>query len=180
MSDSLLVGEPRGLVMVFTGQGKGKTTAALGAAMRAVGSGLKVLMIQFIKGGRTYGELASTAALDGLDIRPMGLGLIGGRRDLSPHRQAARQALQAARSEMLSGRWEMLILDEVFMALKRDFVELAEVKGLIEMRPPSMHLILTGRGCPPELYKKADTVTEMVAVKHHLQARCKAQAGIEF
>jgi len=172
--------EGKGLVMVFTGPGKGKTTAALGAALRAVGSGLRVLMIQFIKGGRRYGELDGAALVDGLEIRPMGLGLIGGRKDLAPHRRAARQAWQAARRELASGRWEMLILDEVFLALGRGFLERAELEELLGSRPPGVHLVLTGRGCPPELYGLADTVTEMAAVKHHLQAGCKAQAGIEF
>ena len=173
-------GGPRGLVMIFTGPGKGKTTSALGAALRAAGSGLRVLMIQFIKGGRTYGELHAAARVESLAIRPMGLGLIGRQSDLEPHRRAARRAWQSAERELVSGRWEMLILDEVFPALERGFVSAAELEGLIAARPPGVHLILTGRGCPPELYHLADTVTEMRAAKHHLQAGLRAQAGIEY
>jgi cob(I)alamin adenosyltransferase len=172
--------ESQGLVMVFTGPGKGKTTAALGAALRATGSGLRVLMIQFIKGGRTYGELAAAKTVDGLEIRPMGLGLIRGDGGLAPHLNAARRAWRTAGSELASGRWEMLILDEVFPALEYGFLERAELEELIKARPADVHLILTGRGCPPELHEKADMVTEMAAAKHHLEAGINAQAGIEF
>lgn len=172
--------EPKGLVMIFTGQGKGKTTAALGAALRATGNGLRVLMIQFIKGGRTYGELHAAARVDGLAIRPMGLGLIGRQSDLEPHRQAARRAWRSAAQEMASGRWEMLILDEVFAALERGFLERGELEEFIAARLPDVHLILTGRGCPRDLYPLADTVTEMNPAKHHLEAGCRAQAGIEY
>lgn len=180
MCDKSSSGPAQGLVLVFTGEGKGKTTSALGAALRAVGSGLRVLMIQFIKGGRTYGELFSAAKLEGLEIRPMGLGLIGKRSDLAPHQEAARQAWRAAEQELASGRWDLLILDEVFVALRRGFLTLAALRGLIAAKPDGMHLILTGRGCPPEIYDLADTVTEMKAVKHHLRAGHRAQAGMEF
>jgi cob(I)alamin adenosyltransferase len=172
---------PKGLVMIFTGQGKGKTTAALGAALRATGNGLKVLMIQFIKGGRSYGELVAAESLTGLEIRPRGLGLIGrGGGDLTPHRRAARAAWQEAGEELASGRWDMLILDEVFAALNRGFITREELSQFIHDRPAGPHLVLTGRDCPPELQREADLVTEMRAVKHHLESGCPAQEGIEF
>ncbi len=148
----------RGLVLIFTGRGKGKTTAALGSALRAVGHGQRVLMIQFIKGARDTGESAAAAHLPGLELRPLGRGLPGRSRDLAPHREAARLAWETVRAEMAAGRWELLILDEVFAALNRGFVTVEELAGLLTGRPPGVNLILTGRGCPPELYPRADCV----------------------
>ncbi len=169
----------RGLVMVNTGQGKGKTTAALGAALRAAGQGLEVLVLQFIKSGRGYGETAAMRRL-GVAMEGLGLGLIRPGDDLAPHREAAKRAWQRARAEAASGRWDLLVLDELCPALQRGFVAMAEVRELLASRPPGLHLIITGRNCPPELLDLADTVTEMRAVRHHLDAGVPAQEGIEY
>ena len=169
-----------GLVMILTGDGKGKTTSALGAALRASGQGLKVLIVQFIKGGRNYGELTALAEVTGVEIRPMGLGLIRKQDDLAPHREKARQAWDLAREEAACGKWDMLILDEVFAALSRGFVGREELADLIGQKPRALHLILTGRGCPDELLAKADMVTRMEPVKHHLKGGIKARRGIEY
>ena len=169
-----------GLVLIYTGPGKGKTTAALGSALRALGHGLRVLMIQFIKSPRGQGELEAAGHLPGLSIRPLGLGLIRPGDDPAPHRAAARQAWEMAREELASGAWEMLILDEVFAALSRGFIAPREMKDLLAARTPEMHLVLTGRDCPGEFMALADMVTEMEAIKHHLKAGRLAQEGIEF
>ncbi|MCB2189131.1 MAG: cob(I)yrinic acid a,c-diamide adenosyltransferase [Deltaproteobacteria bacterium] len=171
----------KGLNMIITGRGKGKTTAALGQAFRAHGQGLRVLMLQFIKGARAYGELASAALLPRLSLRPRGLGLIGkSPADLAPHRDAARQAWEEARREVMSGDWDLVILDEIFLAVQRGFVTPAEVGGLMAAKPPDLHLILTGRGCPEELYAQADLVSEIQEVKHHYHSGVPSQAGVEY
>jgi cob(I)alamin adenosyltransferase len=170
----------RGLLMINTGPGKGKTTASLGAALRAAGAGLKVLVIQFIKGKWRYGELEALAGLANISIRPMGLGLMGKDADLTPHREKAAQAMATAKDEMQSGRWELLILDELCYALERGLIGLDDAMELIKQRPPALHMILTGRGCPKELIEAADTVTYFQDIKHHLAAGVQAQTGIEF
>lgn len=172
--------ERHGLVMVFTGHGKGKTTAALGAALRAAGAGLSVRVIQFIKSGQGYGELAALARLPEVRLTAHGLGLIGAAADLAPHRAAAQAALAEAARELASGAWDMVILDEVCVALAKGLLGLDEVLALVRSRPPATHLILTGRDCPAELMALADTVTEMREIRHHLAAGVTAQAGVEF
>ena len=172
--------EQRGLVLVNTGRGKGKTTAALGAALRAVGQGWRVLMIQFIKANTDTGEYRAAGSLDGLEIRTLGLGLIRQGADLEPHRAKAREAWEKARAEALSGRWDMLILDEIMAAMGRGFLEPAELASLIRERPADLVLILTGRNCPPEIADLADTVTDMRMVKHHAAAGRMAAPGVEY
>lgn len=172
--------ETKGLVMINTGRGKGKTTAALGQALRAAGQGLRVLIIQFIKGGSDYGELTGVGYLPGVEIRPTGLGLIKEGEDLEPHRRQARQGWDMARREVASGHWDMVILDEICVAMKRGFVELDEVIELIDHKPPALHLVLTGRYCPERLFGLADTVTVMDEVKHHMADGVEAQPGVEF
>ena len=169
-----------GLVMINTGKGKGKTTAALGQALRAAGQGLRVLIIQFIKGGMDYGELAGIDFLPTVEIRPTGLGLIRDHADLEPHRVKARQGWDMACREVAGGGWDMVVLDEICMAMKRGFVELDEVVQLMEGKPPELHLVITGRYCPEALFGLADTVTVMDEVKHHLADGVDAQPGVEF
>ena len=168
-----------GLVLVNTGDGKGKTTAALGAALRALSYDWRVLMIQFIKGKRSSGERQIAAKLPGLVIRAGGLGLIRGK-DPQRHRQKARDTWQQACREVASDQWDLVILDEIFLALGYGFVSIPELVQLIQKRPPRLHLILTGRGCPPEIMELADTVTEMRNLKHHLQAGVSTRRGIEY
>ncbi|MBQ3441638.1 MAG: cob(I)yrinic acid a,c-diamide adenosyltransferase [Selenomonadaceae bacterium] len=170
--------ERRGLIIVHTGDGKGKTTAALGLAIRAFGAGLKVLILQFIKGQRRSGELEALNAL-GIEIRQLGLGFIT-QDNFDEQRQSARTALELARGEILSGTWDLIVLDEVNYAVKFGLLNAADVLGLIKIRPPQMHLVFTGRDALAELIDAADLVTEMKLIKHPFQKGIAAQAGIEF
>jgi cob(I)alamin adenosyltransferase len=171
--------DKKGLILVNTGPGKGKTTAALGAALRAAGAGLKVLIIQFVKGGG-YSEIKAIEAVPNIEVRSLGGGMIGRSQDLEPHRHKARDALETAQSEAESGHWDMLILDEVCWALHKDLIPVEAVLELLRHRPPGLHMILTGRFCPQEILNLADTITRMKAVKHHFESGVKAQAGIEY
>lgn len=171
--------EQRGLVMINTGHGKGKTTAALGAVLRAVGQGLSALILQFIKSGDGYGELEGLSYLPGVEIRSRGLGLIGDD-ELSPHRDAALKAWDEAKQEVLSGRWDLIVLDELCIAMKYGFVTLEDAVGLIKAKPEELILIITGRYCPKKLFDHADTVTEMKAIKHHMATGRESQAGVEY
>lgn len=171
-----------GLVIVFTGNGKGKTTAALGMALRAWGQGMKILMLQFIKGDRTYGELLASQKLEGLEIRPVGEGFItgGSGEKLEHHRFAAQRALAEARREIISCRWDLIILDEIIYAVGFNLLTEEDLADIIAVKPPGTHLVLTGRNAPQSLIDRADLVTEMVAVKHPFTRGIKAQRGVEF
>jgi cob(I)alamin adenosyltransferase len=171
---------PHGLVLINTGPGKGKTTAALGAALRAAGQGLRVLIVQFIKGGGYYGELGALRNIPQIEIRPMGLGLIQPDEDLAPHQESARRALAAAREAVTSGQWDLVVLDEICVALDRGFFEPEEVVALIEARSEGVHLILTGRNCPEPVLAVADTISRIEEVRHHFASGVGAQKGIEF
>jgi cob(I)alamin adenosyltransferase len=166
--------------MINTGPGKGKTTAALGAALRAAGQGLRVLIIQFIKGGSFYGELEALQKIPRIEIRPMGLGLIRGDADQDPHREAARLALDSARQEVTSGQWDLVVLDEICIALDYEFIEPGEVAAMIQARADELHLILTGRNCPEHVLALADTVSRIEDVRHHFASGVEAQPGIEY
>ncbi len=177
--------ERHGLVIVHTGDGKGKTTAALGLALRAWGSGLRVLILQFIKGGQRYGELAAIEALKGvrdtIEARQCGLGFT--RRDetrKAEHIAAAKEAVCEAEQEIVSGAWDLIILDEINYAVKFGLLETEDVLRLVGKKPQELHLVLTGRDASPELIAAADLVTEMKLVKHPFQEGIKAQKGIEF
>ena len=162
----------RGLVIVHTGDGKGKTTAALGLAIRAFGAGLKVLILQFIKGKKISGELNALSQL-GIEIRRLGLGFVT-KENFDEQKKSARAAIE------LSGAWDLIILDEINYAVKFGLVDASEILSLIEIRPPQMHLVFTGRDALPELIDAADLVTEMKLVKHPFQRGISAQSGIEF
>jgi cob(I)alamin adenosyltransferase len=178
--------EPRGLVIVNTGDGKGKTTAALGLAMRAAGNKLRVLVIQFIKGQWKTGESQSFRLLEPtVEIVRMGQGftierLRDKRIPMEKHELAAAEAFARASVVVRSGEYDMVILDELLGSIKAGLVQLDDVLQLIRDKPPALHLVLTGRGAPPELIDAADLVTEMRLVKHPLQQGVKAQRGIEF
>lgn len=167
-----------GLIIVHTGDGKGKTTAALGLAIRAWGAGLKVLILQFIKGERRSGELKALDAL-GIEVRQMGLGFTS-KGELDKHKAAAQSAIESARKEILSDAWDLIILDEINYAVKFNLLSAAEVLELIRIRPPQLHLVFTGRDALPELIDAADLVTEMKLIKHPFQNGVAAQVGIEF
>ncbi len=173
----------KGLTIVYTGNGKGKTTAALGLALRAIGYRMKVLMIQFIKGEWKPGELRGARRLaPELEIRPMGIGFVTYRpkRSFEEHKAAAEKAWAASRDEIFSGRYDIVILDEILNALRFGLLPVEEVVAVIREKPESLHLVLTGRGAPKEILDLADLVTEMVAVKHPYEQGIQAQKGVDF
>lgn len=173
----------KGLILVNTGEGKGKTTASLGMALRAWGQGMKVLVIQFVKGGWKYGELKAAEKLGpNFEIRPMGEGFIKKTdgKSLDEHKHAAREALAAAREEIASGKYDLIILDEVLYAIHYGLIALDDVLALLDQKPEHLHLVLTGRNAPPEIIERADTVTGMQEIKHPYKQGIPAQKGIEF
>ena len=176
----------KGLVLVHTGEGKGKTTAAIGLAVRAWGDGFRILILQFIKGSWKYGELSTLKALaeiDGrIEIRPTGIGFTrnASSEEMAVHREKARTALQEALTEMTSGQWDMIILDEINYALNFGLLEEQEVLELLSQKPTELHLVLTGRHALPAIIDCADLVTEMRLIKHPFQKGIRAQKGIEF
>ncbi len=178
-----------GLIIVYTGDGKGKTSAALGAAMRALGHGWKVLIIQFFKGDWpvVYGELELAKKLyPQFEVLQLGKGFVkimGDKKPFEEHVQAAEGALALTRERMLSGTYDLIILDEVIYALKyMDFslIELKDLMELLKQKPPQTHIILTGRNAPPELIEAADLVTEMREIKHPMKRGIPAQQGIDY
>lgn len=175
----------RGLIIVHTGNGKGKTTAALGLAVRAWGDGLRVLILQFIKGSWKYGELEALRILgetDGrLEVRRGGRGFSQrDTEDKAEHRKAAQKAWREALEEITAFRWDLIVLDEINYAVKFGLVEIEQVMDLLDKKPSELHLVLTGRDARPELIERADLVTEMRLIKHPYQEGIKAQKGIEF
>jgi cob(I)alamin adenosyltransferase len=174
--------EKNGLVIVHTGDGKGKTTAALGLAMRAWGDGLRILILQFIKGSWKYGELKAIERLgDRIEVHQCGYGFTQkAGSNAVRDQEAAAAALQCAREALQSGKWDMLILDELNYAVKFGLLDVKDVLDMIDKKPPEMHLILTGRDACPDVIEAADLVTEMHLIKHPFQKGIKAQKGIEF
>ena len=172
----------KGLIIVNTGNGKGKTTAALGLAIRAWGQGLKVLILQFIKGSWKYGELAAISKMDdNIVIMPLGEGFTNKNlEEKEKHKFVAIEALTTAEKEVKSKKWDMIILDEINYALKYDLLELNSVLKLLYEKDSSLHLVLTGRDAKEEIISRADMVTEMKELKHHYKNGIKAQRGIEF
>lgn len=172
-----------GLLIVHTGNGKGKTTAALGLAVRAWGQGLRILILQFIKGGWKYGELKALERFSPeIEIRPMGEGFTqkANNEEKEIHRAAAQVTLNEAKIAIQSGTWDMVILDEINYAVKFELIGLDDVLALLDVKPASLHLVLTGRDARQEIIDRADLVTEMKEIKHPYQSGIKAQAGIEF
>jgi len=171
----------RGLVIVLTGDGKGKTTAALGQALRALGHGLKVLVIQFMK-GKKYGEvLAAEKYLPSLTIVRSGLDSFVMKNNPAPvDIELARQGLNLAKKAIASGEYNMVILDEINVALDFKLISLEEVLEMIRNRPSHVDVVLTGRYAPPEIIGIADTVSEVKEIKHHYTQGFKERAGIEF
>jgi len=174
----------KGLIIVHTGPGKGKTTAALGAALRAVGQGLKVLMVQFIKGTWHYGELDAARMLgeDRFKILPMGRGFVKtGREEPDPEDvRLAEGAWQFARERILSGEYDLVILDEINYAISYKMLKPEPVLETLKRKPAMVHVILTGRNAHPTILECADLVTEMREVKHPYQKGIPAQRGIEY
>lgn len=174
----------QGLVVVYTGNGKGKTTAALGLVVRATGYGLKTLMIQFVKGSWRYGELTGAERLKPeFEIRPAGKGFVGIIDDKLPieeHRKAAEEAMDEVERIVAAGQYDIVILDEVLVAMGLGLITEERLHGLLDHRPTGLHLVLTGRGCPQSIIDRADLVTEMKEIKHPYQQGRKAEKGIDF
>lgn len=177
-----------GLIIVITGDGKGKTTSALGLAFRALGSGLKVFMVQYIKGKWKTGEkkladlLRSHADHLGLDveIRPMGDGFTWVTQNREQDIATTRQIWEVSKEAIASKKYDLVILDEINVVMKLGYLDPKEVVEFLRTKDPDLHVVLTGRGAPPEVRELADTVSEIAAVKHHYKAGVKAQQGIEF
>ena len=156
----------KGLLIVFTGNGKGKTTAALGMAMRAAGHGMKVLILQFIKGAWAYGELQSLGKMEEIEIKPLGTGFTWKKESLEEDRRLAEAGWEVAVSEMKRGHYDMIVLDELNVVLSYGLLPGEAVVQALENRPIEPHIVVTGRDAPDELIAIADLVTEMKAVKH--------------
>ena len=178
------VGESRrGLILINTGPGKGKTTAAMGTALRAVGNGLRVLMLQFLKGSWHYGELDAVEAFGGnFVMKQMGRGFVkvGGAETDPEDIRMVEAAWEEAKVAIQSGEWDMVVLDEINYAIGYGLLDPAKVAETLTSRPEMVHVILTGRNAHPSLIAIADTVTEMREVKHAYQKGILAQRGIEF
>ncbi len=176
--------EKDSLVIVYTGNGKGKTTAALGMALRAVGHDYKVCMIQFIKGSWHYGEMSSSKKLEPeFELIAVGKGFVGIIDDTSPHSEhekSAREALRISKEKILSKKFDIVILDEINYAIDLSLVELNPVLDLIKSKPSNVTLILTGNHAKDEIIQSADLVTEMKEIKHPFKSGIKAKKGIDF
>jgi len=176
--------EKEGLVIVYTGNGKGKTTAALGMALRAVGHNYKVCMIQFIKGSWHYGEMSSSKKLEPeFELIAVGKGFVGIIDDTSPHSEhekSAREALRISKEKILSKKFDVVILDEINYAIDLNLVKLNQVLDLIKLKPSNVTLVLTGNHAKDEIIQSADLVTEMKEIKHPFKSGIKAKKGIDF
>ena len=173
------------MLYIFTGDGKGKTTAALGQAMRAVGEGKRVSMVQFIKGPWKSGEDESAKLLlPDFKLVKMGKGFVGIMGDNLPreeHVRAAEEALDYARKEAESGNWDILILDEINNAVSLNLISKEKVLDFIDFAEKKLeHLVFTGRDAPPEFIDRADLVTEMRDIKHPYQRGIKGKRGMEY
>ena len=170
----------KGLIIVNTGNGKGKTTAALGVALRACGYRMKVIMLQFFKGKWKYGELRSASKLETFEIRPLGQGFTWESKDIEVDKRMVREAWQVASAEILSGKYDLVILDEINYALHYGYLPVEDVVDFLKKKPEMLHVILTGRNAKPEVIEIADMVTEMNEIKHPFNEGIVAQKGIEF
>jgi cob(I)alamin adenosyltransferase len=170
----------KGVVIVNTGKGKGKTTSALGLLFRAWGQGLRVCMLQFIK-ARTgkWGEVKAAQKM-GIEIIPLGDGFTWLSSDIEKDKALAHQGWEICRQKILSGDYDLIVLDEMTYPLKYNWLSWEEVRPVLDQRPAGMHLVITGRYAIPELVEYADTVSEITEVKHHYRAGVKAQKGVEF
>jgi cob(I)alamin adenosyltransferase len=172
------------MIVVYTGSGKGKTTAALGMALRAVGHGFKVLMVQFIKGEWFYGELSSSSRLEpDFELVAAGKGFVGIIDDDKPihdHVAAAKEALQISKEKIASGKYDIIILDEINYAVNLKLISADDVLELIKMKPKHTTLVLTGNHASDKVIEAADLVTEMREVKHPYKQGKKAKRGVDF
>ena len=173
---------PNGMVSIFTGDGKGKTTAAIGTVVRAAGHGLRVFVVFFMKGkDYVHGEFAILSRLPNVTVASFGQRGWVSKGEVKPeHKEQAGLALASAREAILSGSYDLVVLDEVNVAIASILVELDELLRLINDKPRNMELILTGRNADPRLVQRADLVTEMLMIKHPYAKGIKARKGIDY
>jgi len=173
-----------GLMIVYTGNGKGKTSAAMGTAFRAVGQGLRVMMVQFIKGSWHYGELDSAKMIpeDRFQIVPMGRGFvkIGAEKPDPQDVAMVRECWEYGKEKMMSGQYELVVFDEINYAINYGMLPAEEVLEALAQRPDAVHVILTGRNAHPKLVEAADLVTEMKEIKHPFEKGILAARGIDY
>ena len=173
-----------GLTIVYTGKGKGKTTAALGIALRATGYKKKICMIQFIKGSWHYGEMESSKRFEPeFEMVAIGKGFVGIIDDKSPkedHQEIAKEAIRISNEKIQSGKYDIVILDEINYAVNLNLISLDDVLDLIKSKPENVDLVLTGNYAKEEVIEAADLVTEMKEIKHPFQKGIKAKEGIDF
>ena len=171
----------KGIVQVFTGNGKGKTSAALGSVLRALGHNLRVYIVFFMKGKYPYGEFSILSKLPNVEVASFGLRCLIDPANINPDEiEQAKLALSAARTALLGGNYDLVVLDEVNVAVHFKLIELADVIQLINDRPQNVDLILTGRYADARVIELADLATEMVKLKHHYDKGVKARKGIEY
>ncbi len=172
--------ERRGVIVVNTGNGKGKSSAAFGMVARALGHGMHVGVVQFIKGAFSTGEEAFFRRFPEVSYHVMGEGFTWETQDKERDIAAAGKAWQQAVAFLTDPKFDLVVLDEINIALKLRYVEVQEVLAALRARPPMQHVVLTGRGAPPEIIEIGDTVTEMRDIKHAFRAGIQAQAGVEL
>ncbi len=181
--DRLLPDTPRGLIVVITGNGKGKTTSALGMTLRACGHGLRTCIIQFMKGDLYAGEWDGVKQLKGVELIATGKGFCGIKGNPYPfeeHRANAQQAIRLVEEKMASGKFDIVVLDEINNALHLGLVELEQVLKILQNKPALLHLILTGRDAHPQVIELADTVSEVREIKHAYRKDIEPQPGIDY
>jgi len=176
--------EKRGLLIVYTGNGKGKTTAALGMCVRAVGYDWKVSIIQFVKGSWKYGELKGIKKLEpNVELMTVGEGFVGivdDNKEFKEHVKAAKEGITAAIEKIKSEKFNIVILDELNVAYELGLVNQEDIESVLKANPPKQHLVITGRDAPDWLIDKADLVTEMKEIKHPYQQGIMAQKGVDW
>ena len=171
--------QPR--ILLVTGDGKGKTTSALGMALRAAGHGMRTLVLQFIKADAATGEIAAIQSIENIDIEQTGCGFVPPAEDprFDRHRRAAQRGLARARQAVLSGEYRLIVLDEICLAVSRELIAEKHVLELLGQLPDGLRIVLTGRYATPGLIEAADTVSEIRSVKHALESGRPAQKGVE-
>ena len=182
--DRLEPKERKGLVVVITGTGKGKTTSALGMALRACGHGMRVCIIQFMKGDLYAGEWDGIRKMDcAIELHATGKGFCGIRGNPYPrseHRANAQDGIDLVREKMATGGFDLMVLDEINNAVRHKLVDLEQLLGIISSKPPLLHLVLTGRNAAPEVIELADTVSEVLEIKHAYRNGIEPQPGIDY
>lgn len=173
----------RGMLYIYTGNGKGKTTAALGTAFRALGYGWKVLMVQFVKVGHKMGEYKTAEELKNFKILSIGDGfykIMGDRKPEAAHRDTALKAWEKGKEEVGGGRWDLIIFDELNNAIDYGFLNVNDVVEVFKNRPEGLNIVVTGRSAHEKLIELADLVTEMREIKHPYKKGIKARRGLDY